>query len=268
VTPPAELIAYGGAADVLSNLLLEIDPGHPALWRMVPGTGIHVQQPVDPLTRGLPPNPVSRFFARLADRVPVIEPVGRALDDAAERELSRYCFALGLFEEVRRIGTVPPGSLLNAMGPTTAVDEFLGAIPDIWVEDLAQLAQLFPDAFGDRFGRPAVLNPVFAQSRAVGGAGRRPRGVPAAPDMGARPRPACQDGASSPCSPTSRVHPRMEREDGSLRPTRWNDRASRMSSRLDGEARSRGRQHHRRRAVSANRPSSLRADTARPSSRP
>ena len=96
VTPPAELIAYGGAADVLSDLLLEINPEHPALWRMVPGTGMGVQQAVDPLTLGLPPNPVSAFFARLADRVPTIAPVDRALDDAAERELSRYCFALGL----------------------------------------------------------------------------------------------------------------------------------------------------------------------------
>ncbi len=170
VTPPAELIADRGAANVLSNLLLEIDPEHPALWRMVGGTGLGVQQAVDPLTPGLPPNAVSGFFARLADRVPVIAPVGRALDDAAERELSRYCFVLGLFEEVFRTGTVAPGSLLNAMGPTTTVDEFLGAIPDIWVEDLAQLAQLFLNAFGDRFGRPAVLNPAFAQSRAVGGA--------------------------------------------------------------------------------------------------
>lgn len=170
VTPPAELIAYGGAADVLSDLLLEIDPEHPALWRMVSSTGLGVQQAVDPLTPGLPPNPVSAFFTRLADRIPVIAPVGRALDDAAERELSRYCFALGLFEEVWRTGTVAPGSLLNAMGPTTTVDEFLGAIPDSWVEDLAQLAQRFLDAFEDRFDQPAVLNPVFAQSRAVGGA--------------------------------------------------------------------------------------------------
>lgn len=170
VTPPTGLIAYAGAADVLSNILLEIDPEHPALWRMSPGTGIGAQQAVDPLASGLPPNPVSGFFARLADRIPVIAPVGRALDDAAERELSRYCFALGLFEEVGRIGTVAPGSLLNAMGSTTTVDEFLGAIPDIWVEDLAQLAPLFLDGFGDRFGRPAVLNPAFAQSRAVGGA--------------------------------------------------------------------------------------------------
>ncbi len=170
VTPPAELIAYDGAADVLTGLLLEIDPEHPALWRMVPSTGLGVQQAVGPLTAGLPPNAVSGFFTRLADRVPAIAPVGRALDDAAERELARYCFALGLFEEVFRTGTVAPGSLLNAIGATTTVDEFLGAIPDMWVEDLAQLAQLFLDAFGDRFARPAVLNPVFAQSRAVGGA--------------------------------------------------------------------------------------------------
>lgn len=170
VTPPIDLIACGGGADVLSNLLLEIDPEHPALWRMISGSGLGVQQKVDPLTPGLPPNPVSAFFARLADRIPVIAPVGRALDDAAERELSRYCFALGLFEEVFRTGTVAPGSPLNAMGPTTTVDEFLGAIPDSWVEDLAQLGQLFLDAFEDRFDRPAVLNPVFAQSRAVGGA--------------------------------------------------------------------------------------------------
>jgi hypothetical protein len=170
VTPPAELIAYAGAADVLSNLLLEIDPEHPALWRSVPGSGMSVQRSVDPLTPGLPPNPVSAFFARLSDRVPTIGPVGRPVDDVDEREISRYCFALGLFEEVFRTGAVAPGSLLNALGPTTTVDDFLEAIPNDWIEDLAQLAVLFLDVFRDRLGRAAVLNPVFAQSRAVGGA--------------------------------------------------------------------------------------------------
>jgi hypothetical protein len=86
VTPPAELIAYGGAADVLSDLLLEIDPEHPAPWRMIPGSGLGAQQKVNPLTPGLPPNPVSAFFARLADRIPVIAPVGQ----------SRVCPALVL----------------------------------------------------------------------------------------------------------------------------------------------------------------------------
>lgn len=170
VTAPAELIAYAGAADVLSDLLLEVDPEHQVLWRMVPGAGLGVQQTVDPLTPGLPPNPVSAFFALLAERIPTIAPVGRALDVVAERELSRYCFGLSLFEEVFRTGMVAPGSLLDGLRPTTTLDEFLSAIPDVWVEDLAQLAPLFLEAFGDRFGRPVVLNPVFAQSRAVGGA--------------------------------------------------------------------------------------------------
>ena len=47
--------------------------------------------------------------------------------------------------------------------------QFLGAIPTSGSR-ICPLAQLFLDAFGDRFGRPAVLNPVFAQSSAVGGA--------------------------------------------------------------------------------------------------
>jgi hypothetical protein len=170
VTPPARLIAYAGAADVLSSLLLEMDAEHPALWRTVPGTGHSVPQAVDPLTPGLPPNPVSGFFDRLAERVPVIAPIARALEEPSERELARYCFALGLFEEVWRTGTVAPGSQLSALRPTTTVDEFLGAIPDSWVDDLAQLGQLFVGAFRDRLNRPAVLNPVFAQSSAVGGA--------------------------------------------------------------------------------------------------
>lgn len=169
-TPPAELIAYAGAADVLSNLLMEIDPAHEALWRRVDGTGLSIQQAVDPATPGLPPNAVSGFMDQLVDRIPAIAPARRALDAEAERELARYCLGLGLFEEVWRTGNVAPGSLLNAIGPETSTAEFLALMPDDWVEDLAQLAMLFVSAFGDRLGRSAVLNPVFAQSTSVGGA--------------------------------------------------------------------------------------------------
>jgi hypothetical protein len=170
VTPPRELIAYPGAADVLSNVLMELEPDHPALWRADPDTGVGVQQPVDPFLPGLPPNAVSDFFVRLNSRVPAIAPVGRAIGEVEERELARYCLGLGLFEEVWRTGMVAPGSLLSTIGPTTTLDDFLNSVPSDWVEDLAQLAGLFIGAFVDRLREPAVLNPVFAQSAAVGGA--------------------------------------------------------------------------------------------------
>ena len=169
-TPPVELVAYAGAADVLSNLLMEIDPAHEALWRTVDGTGLRVQQAVDPATPGLPPNAVSGFFAQLVDRILAIAPAQGPPDAAAERELARHCFGLGLFEEVWRTGNVAPGSLLHTIGPATSTAQILARIPDDWVEDLAQLAKLFLTVFGDRLGRPAVLNPVFAQSTSVGGA--------------------------------------------------------------------------------------------------
>lgn len=170
ITPPRDLIAYPGAAHVLSNVLMELEPDHPALWHVEPGSRIGVQQAVDPLLPGLPPNAVSDFFVRLNERVPAIAPVGRVIGEVEERELARYCFGLGLFEEVWRTGLVAPGSLLNSIGPTTTLDDFLGNVPGDWVEDLAQLAGLFVGAFADRLGEPAVLNPVFAQSAAVGGA--------------------------------------------------------------------------------------------------
>jgi hypothetical protein len=65
---------------------------------------------------------------------------------------------------------VAPGSLLNSIGPTTTLDDFLDSVPSDWVEDLALLAGLFLGAFAGRLGEPAVLNLVFAQSAAVGGA--------------------------------------------------------------------------------------------------
>ena len=170
VTPPRELIAYPGAADVLSNLLMELEPDHPALWRTDPGTSVGVQQAVDPFLAGLPPNAVTDFFVRLNSRVPAIAPVGRVIGEVEERELAQYCLGLGLFEEVWRTGMVAPGSLLNSIGPTTTLDDFLDSFPSDWVSDLAQLAALFVVVFADRLQEPAVLNPVFAQSAAVGGA--------------------------------------------------------------------------------------------------
>lgn len=170
VTPSAEMFAYAGAEYALSFLLLEIDPDHSALWRAVGDAGTAVQRPVDPLAPGLPANPVSQFFERVDHRVQALDPVGRALDEAADQELARVCFTLALFEEVGRTGTIAPGSLLDSMGPGSTADELLASIPDVWIEDLAALGRLSIETFGDRLARPAVLNPVFTQSSAVGGA--------------------------------------------------------------------------------------------------
>lgn len=49
------------------------------------------------------------------------------------------------------------------------VDELLGRVPLDWVEDVVSLADVVLHAWSDPLVRPAILNPTFALSRAVGG---------------------------------------------------------------------------------------------------
>lgn len=170
LTPVEDLVAYAGAAEVLSNLLLEADPGHPALWDPVDGGDLAIQRQVPPLTTDLMPNPVSAFFERLTARTVHLGPVGRRLPMPEERELDRYCLVLQLFEEVMRTGFVSPTSPLAPLGLETDVDQLLASIPSDWIDDLALLTEAFLANFSHLLRRPAVLNPTFTLSAAVGGA--------------------------------------------------------------------------------------------------
>lgn len=170
VSPVEELVAFAGAPDVIWNVLAELDENLPALWTVVEKSGLGIQRTVDPFEEGLPDNAVTAFFAAVRDRIPVLSPVGRRLDDAAEDELARYCLVLALFEEVYRTGALAESSLLYRIGGETPLAALLAALPEDWVADLVALASLALTAFAERLDRPAVLNPVFAASEVIGGA--------------------------------------------------------------------------------------------------
>lgn len=121
------------------------------------------------------------FFDVVDADVSSLQPVGRPLAIGDEQELARYCFVLGLFEEIFRSGT-PSERLLRLTGrwncPESMVTanqgHFIGellAIPKVdWVEDICRMASLFLERNLDLLKQPALLNPTFAGSTDVGGA--------------------------------------------------------------------------------------------------
>lgn len=100
------------------------------------------------------------------------QPVGRALDADAERELARYCLAMGLFEVAYRAPAqgLGPGSPLTARPLPVTPEQILARIEDAWTCDVVALSGLFRDRFCDRLTEPAILNPTFLGNHDVGGA--------------------------------------------------------------------------------------------------
>lgn len=108
------------------------------------------------------------FFDQLDATLARLQPVGRRLAPAAERELVRYCYVLALFETVfRSAGEYGP---LFTLPRKETVADLLAAVDEAWVEDLCQLQDLFMLQQQDLLTRPYVLNPIFSGSVAIGGA--------------------------------------------------------------------------------------------------
>ncbi len=90
--------------------------------------------------------------------------------DDEERTLARICLVLSVFESFRRSGGKGwPPSFSDGSLPQDA-SGLLDMIPDSWVGEVAELARAFVDSHSDWRGKPAMLNPVLAGSRYVGGA--------------------------------------------------------------------------------------------------
>jgi len=106
-------------------------------------------------------------FARYLERHP---PARRRLPRPEERHLARYCYVLGLYDEVFRIGYVWPKSYLASLPAEATAKEVLAVVPDDRVRDIARLSWACYEALHDYFDRPIVLNPNFAGSQYVGGA--------------------------------------------------------------------------------------------------
>lgn len=108
-----------------------------------------------------------RAFSAFVIRNP---PMRQRLAGPLELRLARYCYVLGLYEEVFRIGYVWPTSYLGDVEPDADARAVLAIVPDARVKDIARMSGACQRVLCPYFDRDYVLNPVFAGSGYVGGA--------------------------------------------------------------------------------------------------
>ena len=114
-----------------------------------------------------PPAAFFRAFSAFVTRNP---PMRARLPGPQELRLARYCYVLGLYEEVFRIGYTWPGARLDSLAPDADARAVLGIVPDDRVKDIARISGACQKVLAPYFDREYVLNPVFAGSLYVGGA--------------------------------------------------------------------------------------------------
>jgi hypothetical protein len=110
------------------------------------------------------------FFRAFSDFVARNPPMRDRLAGPQELRLARYCYVLGLYEEVYRIGAVWPTSYLGGLAPDADARAVLAVVPDASMRDIARISRACLPVLEPYFDLPHVLNPVFAGSRYVGGA--------------------------------------------------------------------------------------------------
>lgn len=108
-----------------------------------------------------------RAFSAFVSRNP---PMRERLPGPQELRLARYCYVLGLYEEVFRIGYVWPTSYLGSLAPDADARAVLAIVPDARVKDIARMSGACQTVLAPYLDRDYVLNPVFAGSTYVGGA--------------------------------------------------------------------------------------------------
>jgi hypothetical protein len=174
ITPRRHLTAWLGAPG-LAVKPWESDDDIPFDWDEVPkGIGIPMPSGSNGLAVEIAQGPYSlkliiSFFDSLDATLQAIQPIGRRLEPVEEGILARYCFVLGLFEEIFRSDRYLDGPLL-VPAPRKSVDELLAIPDDAWVDDLRALSYLFYDKYSYLLSLPFILNPTFMGSGDVGGA--------------------------------------------------------------------------------------------------
>jgi hypothetical protein len=113
---------------------------------------------------------IDDFQDGLAETVDRLAPVGRELEDRDEELLCRYCYLLGLFEELYRAG-LGINSPLFALKQGATFDDLLALPPQIWIADLCALSRLLIPHLPELAREPLYLNPIFAGSEEIGGPG-------------------------------------------------------------------------------------------------
>ncbi|TAK20817.1 MAG: hypothetical protein EPO26_17535 [Chloroflexota bacterium] len=152
VTPSGETVA-GGGADVIAG----------SQWLKDPDSARRIQD----LTQ--------RFFDEMDSALDASPPMGRRLNSADEAKLAHYCCVLAMFEVLFRAGLTPYSPLVGPDAVTviatmSSVTDLLALVNPAWVDDLCALSWRFYDTQAHLLDLPAVLNPTFEGSAAVGGA--------------------------------------------------------------------------------------------------
>jgi|GEM_PF-625355 hypothetical protein len=188
ITPHEQLVAWMGAQHIADTMLIDnvlvwpsaggcaflpLDDVAEARWHADGDFALELMQKAEDeqiRTRNVlcSRTLIAQFFQSLDDLLQAVQPVGRRLPTALERELGRYCWVLGLFEEAYRNHQAYVAGPL--MQPRHSVAELLDLAPNGCLDDLAALFDLFYERHRDLLERPAVLNPTFAGSHDVGGA--------------------------------------------------------------------------------------------------
>lgn len=139
-----------------------IDPEPPLLARIgaliLAGSGL--------ITKEL----AAEFFGGVAAAVRDARPFSRRLTLVEEDRLCRFCYVLGLFDEVARLGGVYPTSPLATLPDRATIDDLLRLPSDVATEDLRRLSWLFMDTQQHLLAGTATLNPTFEGSMDIGGA--------------------------------------------------------------------------------------------------
>jgi len=92
------------------------------------------------------------------------------LAEAVEHRICRCCYALALYEQFYRSVAAATTSPLLELPDSASMEEVLAVAPDASVRDIAAMSCLLVEEQADLVKRPAVLNPTFDGSRAIGGA--------------------------------------------------------------------------------------------------
>ncbi|HZU70497.1 MAG TPA: hypothetical protein VFA09_24710 [Ktedonobacteraceae bacterium] len=100
------------------------------------------------------------FFQQLESALALLQPAGRHLDVESEQMLARYCFVLGLIEEIFRTKSYRNCPLLKPIYEKD-MDDLLAIPLQGWIDDLTRMFAYFYDKYSTLLYSPSIINPTF-----------------------------------------------------------------------------------------------------------
>jgi hypothetical protein len=118
---------------------------------------------------GLPWDSAAKVASEALECIADTAPHLRTLSREESERLCRYCYVLGLFDQLFRTGPLPNLRILQ-VDPDASSDELLALAPPACIRDLDELAAAAGEPLAVLAREPVVVSPVFAGSQSVGGA--------------------------------------------------------------------------------------------------